>query len=920
MEILFDTIIVINLDRCKDRYDRILSRIQSSGLDKKVKIIRLSAVDGTSIDEDWLRENNITPLADYYDSYRGRGLTMGEIGCAISHYRAWELINNDDTIKSALILEDDAQFCPEFSDRLNEVQEWTGDHKWELFYLGRKVLNPQEEIEVKQNVVIPDFSYWCLSYIVNKEGASKLVNSKFLSALIPADEFVPIMLKKPNYTCIPYMKNYNIDVLSGLGLKEQLIKPETLAFQNSQTEKTSVFFKNEFYNDGVDKFILLTVATEENDHLDRFRKSCEYFGIPYKVLGLGTTWNGGDAENGVLKSFGGGQKINLLKEELSSWLEIKNHIVMFTDSYDVMLLQNPQVILSKFRDFKRPIVFSAEKTCWPNASLIDEYPNSETKYRFLNSGGFIGYANEILEILKEPIEDRDDDQLYYTQIYLNQIKSSDSVLIDKTEIVLPENKYPITKSGSKIGWMSEPVFDKDIVELLVKRFDSNAKILDIGAGDGKWGYVLSEHFKNIDAIEIFEPYVDRYDLKQYYKKVTVGNFLDLDFDYYDVIIMGDVFEHVKRTEAVEWLDKIKNKCGELIIVVPFEYQQEWDGDYENKWGHHYQPDLNPTVIKVNYPQLQLRKWVDSPDSTGKGKGFGLYTKKYGYDYLSKIFLDTNQYIFQTLNDATDDIEMDMVGRIRNRVTNNFPAVIHANGPEKVKKFLDKITDFMTGNYDFFYGNKSSTIEIENTKTVSIGLFFQHNITDVKQTLDLVEILKYPKDKTSLVCYYNRESDLYKLNKFKDKNTEYNSVEIVFNDNLTDSRVDFLERGEADYYLIADSNFIFRNTRSLEILMGTNKKMISPMIVSETGDYANFHIMETDLKNDYINYEKRGIWSVDIISGIMLIEGNFRDVVKESLTEKTEHTDGDWDVKLSEKLKEKGYFCYICNTNYFGTII
>ena len=100
-----------------------------------------------------------------------------------------------------------------------------------------------------------------------------------------------------------------------------------------------------------------------------------------------------------------------------------------------------------------------------------------------------------MEILKELIEDRDDDQLYYTQIYLNQINSSDSVLIDKTETALPENKYPITKSGSKIGWMSEPVFDKDIVDLLVKRFDSNAKILDIGAGDGKWGYVLSEHFK-----------------------------------------------------------------------------------------------------------------------------------------------------------------------------------------------------------------------------------------------------------------------------------------------------------------------------------------------------------------------------------------------------------------------------------------
>lgn len=75
---------------------------------------------------------------------------------------------------------------------------------------------------------------------------------------------------------------------------------------------------------------------------------------------------------------------------------------------------------------------------------------------------------------------------------------------------------------------------------------------------------------------------------------------------------------------------------------------------------------------------------------------------------------------------------------------------------------------MTGNYDFFYGNKSSVIDTENTKTISIGLFFQHNISDINQTLDLIEILKYPKDKINVICYYDRESDFYKLNKFKKK--------------------------------------------------------------------------------------------------------------------------------------------------------
>lgn len=920
MELMFDTIIIINLERCKDRYDRILSRIQNLGLDKEIRIIRIDAVDGTSIDEEWLKENKITPLADYYDSYRGRGLTLGEIGCAISHYRAWELIQNDNTIKSALILEDDAQFCPDFIDKLTQVKEWAGDYQWDFFYLGRKVINPNNEFELKKNVVIPDFSYWCLSYILTKKGSQNLVNSNFLNALIPADEFVPIMLNRANPNCIQYKKNYDIKFLKGLGLKDQLIKPETLAFQNSQTEKSSIYFKNEYYDDGIDKFLLITVATEENDHLDRFRKSCEYFGIPYKILGLGQTWVGGEAENGVLKTFGGGQKINLLRDELKGWPKLEDHIIMFTDSYDVMLLQNPQKILQKFREFRRPIVFSAEKICWPNPSLIDQYPASVTKYKFLNSGGFIGYADEIISLINNPIDDKDDDQLYYSERYLEQIHTTKPHSVEKTYINLPNNEYPLSNSGHKIGWMSEVVFDQDVIEILRTKFNKNSKILDIGAGDGKWGYVLREHFSNIDAVEIFEPYVNRYGLKEYYKNVFVENFLDFDFDYYDVIIMGDVFEHVKREDAQNWLKKNKNKFGEIIIVVPFEYEQVWDGNYENKWGHHHQSDLTPEIMESNFSELHLRKWVNTPDSVGKGKGFGLYTKRYGFDIPSKIFLDNNQYIFQTLNESIEDIEMDLVGRIRNTVTDNFPSVIHANGPEKVKNFLDKITDFMTLNYDFFYGNNSKIIETQTKKTISIGLFFQHDLRDINQSLDLLKIQKLPKNLIKLVLYYNKESDLYKLEKFKQNNKDYMSVEIKENKNLTDSRIDFLQDRQTDYYLIIDSNFILRNTNAIEILMRSNKKMISPMIVSETADHVNFHITEADLKLDYVKYNKRGIWSVEIISGIILIENDFRVIVNQALSQDTEHSDGDWDVKLSENIKGNGYFCYICNCNYFGTII
>ena len=42
--------------------------------------------------------------------------------------------------------------------------------------------------------------------------------------------------------------------------------------------------------------------------------------------------------------------------------------------------------------------------------------------RFLNSGGFIGYASDIYEMIssQEQIDDDADDQLFYTKIFLDE--------------------------------------------------------------------------------------------------------------------------------------------------------------------------------------------------------------------------------------------------------------------------------------------------------------------------------------------------------------------------------------------------------------------------------------------------------------------------------------------------------------------
>lgn len=52
--------------------------------------------------------------------------------------------------------------------------------------------------------------------------------------------------------------------------------------------------------------------------------------------------------------------------------------------------------------------------------------------RFLNSGGFIGYAKDIAEMLHhKEISNEDDDQLFYTSIYLDrELREKWNIILD----------------------------------------------------------------------------------------------------------------------------------------------------------------------------------------------------------------------------------------------------------------------------------------------------------------------------------------------------------------------------------------------------------------------------------------------------------------------------------------------------------
>jgi hypothetical protein len=155
------------------------------------------------------------------------------------------------------------------------------------------------------------------------------------------------------------------------------------------------------------------------------------------------------------------------------------------------------------------------------------------------------------------------------------------------------------------------------------------RILDVGAGQGKYRELLPT-YPNVDACEVWEPYVDEHDLRSTYRDVHVCDVYELvrsnwwDDRHYDLVIMGDVLEHIPRGKARYVVSRIIDAHADTVVIVPFEYpQDEEDG---NVYQRHVQDDLTPELMATEYPKLQLvaletRNWKPFKGMyVGRGRG------------------------------------------------------------------------------------------------------------------------------------------------------------------------------------------------------------------------------------------------------------------------------------------------------------
>lgn len=98
-------------------------------------------------------------------------------------------------------------------------------------------------------------------------------------------------------------------------------------------------------------------------------------------------------------------------------------------------------------------------------------------------------------------------------------------------------------------------------------------VIDVGAGSGTYATAVRAHSAwkgRWTAVEAWEPYVDRFGLSGLYDGVVVADARRLTAPFYraDLVIAGDVLEHMPRAGAVRLLDMIRAHAANVIVSVP----------------------------------------------------------------------------------------------------------------------------------------------------------------------------------------------------------------------------------------------------------------------------------------------------------------------------------------------------------------
>jgi SAM-dependent methyltransferase len=227
-----------------------------------------------------------------------------------------------------------------------------------------------------------------------------------------------------------------------------------------------------------------------------------------------------------------------------------------------------------------------------------------------------------------------------------------------------------------------------------------ASVLDVGCGFGLWGFLCREYLDvinervqpeswrtRIDGIELFEPYILAHQ-RALYSSIQIADIRDVaaSVDEYDLIITGDVIEHLDKADGEAVISLLYQKARlALMVNIPIGdgwehperhgnpgelHRSQWYVEdflaYPNEhtayslpcgqYGVFYCPKTGGAALRANALLAAADHWLGRGDTA---RAADLARESHALDPASPesaIFLADMLIRLQRVNDAADVLE------------------------------------------------------------------------------------------------------------------------------------------------------------------------------------------------------------------------------------------------------------------------
>lgn len=168
-----------------------------------------------------------------------------------------------------------------------------------------------------------------------------------------------------------------------------------------------------------------------------------------------------------------------------------------------------------------------------------------------------------------------------------------------------------------------------VIEVIVAA--NPRSVLDIGVGNGKWGYLVREYIDvwqgrhdrsgwevRIEGVEAYAPYIKDYQ-RLIYDEIHIGRAQDvvpvIDRGF-DLILACDVIEHFSKAEAEEMIRRLHRMAGRaLLLSIPIGPDWLRDSYNENPFEAHLSEWAAAEFYELGASMIQVSKIQDDRRDT-----------------------------------------------------------------------------------------------------------------------------------------------------------------------------------------------------------------------------------------------------------------------------------------------------------------